>query len=399
MPFLTIAIPTYNRSRNLLALLEAIHMQLDKNKLPTDIEVLVCDNHSTDDTSHQVRNFIRQNASNVIRYIRNKTNIGAIKNVANLVLEAKGRYILICGDDDLISPAALANAICIVRNNPDTKVFLFRAKNAPTYRHEEEFVSFNTARDEYFYTIGNLGLFIAEVKGMKHALTANEDRICMTCWPQTEMLFLCMAETNRNHCLYISNLAICDYPNHMANSIYTGYYLYETTFYGLYRVAKHIEAYLGEPFVVSAMQCTHFFAAHSSANMHRQLYLHATYRDSETEIEDFRNTVLDSLNNITHEKIAPVARQTFRMLNRFPFRRKVVVTLRWLQENRRQQRMAIWQGFKAVVGYLRDVFLPLGILYALHQERKLQRVFLHDKSRKIALKKSHYRRSDLSPKK
>lgn len=95
-PLVTIAIPTYNRADGYLfgALTSAV-AQTYRN-----LEIIVSDNCSTDDTQHVVRSVTDER----IRYVRHPENIGAVNNWNFCVDQAKGVYFLLLHDDDLIDP-------------------------------------------------------------------------------------------------------------------------------------------------------------------------------------------------------------------------------------------------------------------------------------------------------
>jgi glycosyltransferase involved in cell wall biosynthesis len=90
----TIAIPTYNRADNYLKQsLSSVLVQTYRN-----IEIIVSDNCSTDNTESVVKNY----KDSRIRYFRQKENIGPYKNFNFCLEQAKGEYFLIMSDDDLI---------------------------------------------------------------------------------------------------------------------------------------------------------------------------------------------------------------------------------------------------------------------------------------------------------
>lgn len=91
----TVAIPTYNREKYIDQAVESVLNQTFNN-----IELLIIDNHSDDNTQKVLRQFgdIR------IRYIRNKKNIGMMNNWNKCIKLAKGSYIVILGDDDILRP-------------------------------------------------------------------------------------------------------------------------------------------------------------------------------------------------------------------------------------------------------------------------------------------------------
>ena len=103
-PILTIAIPTFNRGTYLDVALNQIYGELLSLE-HTYIEIIVSNNSSTDDTRLIVSQHERIGLK--LRYIENDRNIGSDKNIAQCFNEAKGDYVLILGDDDLIVDGAL----------------------------------------------------------------------------------------------------------------------------------------------------------------------------------------------------------------------------------------------------------------------------------------------------
>ncbi len=111
-PLLTIAIPTYNRSRNLEQLLGSLMPQaLSEGR----VEVLVSDNCSTDDTPAVVARF-RQAGWDLVS-IRNEVNIGADANFLQCFEKGSGKYVWIFGDDDFIAPGGLAKVVALLADN------------------------------------------------------------------------------------------------------------------------------------------------------------------------------------------------------------------------------------------------------------------------------------------
>jgi abequosyltransferase len=110
VPLLTIAIPTFNRCETLAGLLAALEPQAAQ--FP-QVEVLVSDNCSTDETPRVVEEFRERfaGAGATLRSQRHAENIGADGNFASLYRAARGRFFWVCGDDDLIVPGGLAQVI------------------------------------------------------------------------------------------------------------------------------------------------------------------------------------------------------------------------------------------------------------------------------------------------
>ncbi|MBG6131704.1 glycosyltransferase involved in cell wall biosynthesis [Aquimarina sp. EL_43] len=92
---LTIAIPTYNRCVFLDENLKRIQNQFNDN-----IDILICDNASTDQTSEVVQKYLDQGLP--IRYFKNTENFGWEKNFELCFKRSIGKYTMLIGDDDFI---------------------------------------------------------------------------------------------------------------------------------------------------------------------------------------------------------------------------------------------------------------------------------------------------------
>jgi len=103
-PILTISIPTWNRSEYLKQNLRQLKAEIDTVGQHL-VEVIVSDNCSTDITPDVVRG--AQINGLPIRYIRNAKNLGWARNFAQCVDMAKGKYILLLGDDDVLCSGTL----------------------------------------------------------------------------------------------------------------------------------------------------------------------------------------------------------------------------------------------------------------------------------------------------
>ena len=87
----TIAIPTYNRADRFLR--SAIECAL--NQTWDDLEIIVSDNCSTDNTTEVVQSY----ADARLNYVRQSKNIGANGNFNYCIENAKGTYFLLFHDD------------------------------------------------------------------------------------------------------------------------------------------------------------------------------------------------------------------------------------------------------------------------------------------------------------
>ena len=99
---LSICIPTYNRADKLKMCLDCVFKAVD---LRDDVEIIVSDNCSTDETNSVIMKYSKM--SNFHSY-RNNTNLGFNGNMSLLIDNyAHGHYCWIIGDDDLLDSDAI----------------------------------------------------------------------------------------------------------------------------------------------------------------------------------------------------------------------------------------------------------------------------------------------------
>lgn len=110
-PKLTIAIPAYNSAKTIR---ESIKSALDQNYSLK--EVLVIDDCSTDDTVNIAK-------SMGARVVRNEYNLGIGLNLASLMDEAYGKYVIyLCSDDLFADPNVCADVVKIFDAKPEIGV-------------------------------------------------------------------------------------------------------------------------------------------------------------------------------------------------------------------------------------------------------------------------------------
>lgn len=109
IPLLTISVPTYNRSSYLAILLKQLRKEIASLAEPDAVEIIVSDNASLDDTALVVKRAIEGGQN--LRYLRNAENIGSDRNIAQAFNEARGCYVLIMGDDDILVDGALGTLL------------------------------------------------------------------------------------------------------------------------------------------------------------------------------------------------------------------------------------------------------------------------------------------------
>ncbi|OGV76376.1 MAG: hypothetical protein A3I83_05555 [Methylotenera sp. RIFCSPLOWO2_02_FULL_45_14] len=117
---LSIAIPTFNRAEWLRLCLSRLVPQLEG--LNEQVEVKIYDNASPDNTGEVAKSFLIENLP--LTYIRNSENIGSDRNIAQCFNLAKGRYVLILGDDDVLLDGALQKIMSLLSSGEYGAVFV-----------------------------------------------------------------------------------------------------------------------------------------------------------------------------------------------------------------------------------------------------------------------------------
>ena len=115
MILFSILIPTRNRSEYLTFALSSAISQTFK-----DIEVVVSDNASEDNTKQVVERF----CDSRIKYIRTEKFISAGENFNNTFCNSSGEYFILMGDDDYLLPFYLEEIYKCLSKNSHADVFL-----------------------------------------------------------------------------------------------------------------------------------------------------------------------------------------------------------------------------------------------------------------------------------
>jgi len=118
MPKISICIPTYNRSDSLINCLNSIAIAAENYF--GQFEVCVSDNGSDDDTRSIVE---KAPQSLEINYHRNEINLGIPKNFLQVVSMAKGEFVWLIGDDDLLLPDTFDRLLPLLEDNKGIDFF------------------------------------------------------------------------------------------------------------------------------------------------------------------------------------------------------------------------------------------------------------------------------------
>ena len=108
-PLVSICIPTYNAENSVINTLQSVLNQTYQN-----LEVLVVDNASTDNTL----NLVRQTNDPRLVVHRNESNIGGEQNWSKCIQLANGEYIAVFHADDRYLPNMVEKQVKVLQNNP-----------------------------------------------------------------------------------------------------------------------------------------------------------------------------------------------------------------------------------------------------------------------------------------
>lgn len=103
MDLVSICIPTYNRAKYIGGAIESCLRQTYEN-----VEVLVVDDKSTDNTQKILKKY---NKNPRVRVFANRKNYGAAVSFNKAFRESRGEFIVMCGDDDYLSPHSIERRI------------------------------------------------------------------------------------------------------------------------------------------------------------------------------------------------------------------------------------------------------------------------------------------------
>jgi glycosyltransferase involved in cell wall biosynthesis len=120
-PKVSLGIPVYNGENYLSVCLESLLGQTF-----TDFEIIIVDNASTDRTAEICQEFAQQDDR--IRYHRNSTNIGPIRNFDRAFQLATGTYFKWCAHDDLCAPEFLEKCVEILDADPNVSLCYSKMK-------------------------------------------------------------------------------------------------------------------------------------------------------------------------------------------------------------------------------------------------------------------------------
>nr|WP_256119038.1 glycosyltransferase [Chryseobacterium faecale] len=114
-PKISVIMLTYNHAPFLKEAIEGVLMQ----KTDFDLELIICDDASTDHSEDVIRPYAERYPYQ-IKYYRHNLNIGFVENQRFAFQKASGKYLAYCeGDDYWTDENKLQFQVCFLENNPD----------------------------------------------------------------------------------------------------------------------------------------------------------------------------------------------------------------------------------------------------------------------------------------
>ena len=133
-PLLSLCFPTYSRAALLDGALRAALAQITP-PLQEQVEVVILDNASPDDTPAVVARAQADFPHVALRHLRRPTNIGPDANFCDAPNQAAGEFLYLLSDDDLLLPGAVPTLLTLIQKHPGLDAF---ALNVREFRHNPE---------------------------------------------------------------------------------------------------------------------------------------------------------------------------------------------------------------------------------------------------------------------
>jgi glycosyltransferase involved in cell wall biosynthesis len=246
---LSISIPTWNRAKLLDEQLQLFTKQIIRDKLENEIEIVISNNGSDDDTEKVVLGF--QSKYDFIIYHNNAVNKGPRYNVIKSLELASGKYVTFLGDDDRYKEDGLKKIISALLINKNVSGLfdshLFKKNPFPN----NATVSLDQLLENFYYYIGNAGLFIVNTAFIHNNIKKFGYEYFSPSWPQTQLIVLSLFQ-NPDQKIMLSDLNLFAESAHAKVMIYNSYYLLRGLYFDLADAIDSIRSEISESCYYSA---------------------------------------------------------------------------------------------------------------------------------------------------
>lgn len=111
-PLVSVVIGTYNGSKWIIRAVDSM-----LNQTYTNIEIIICDDCSTDNTYSLLQN--QYGTNNRVKLVQNEQNLGLNHTLNHCIDVANGTYIARMDDDDYSHPDRIAKQVEFLNNHPE----------------------------------------------------------------------------------------------------------------------------------------------------------------------------------------------------------------------------------------------------------------------------------------
>ncbi len=125
---LSVCVPTYKRAPLLGIALRAVLGQITP-EMTHMVEVVVLDNASPDDTPAVVQKAQEDFPHIAFRFLRHAENIGPDANFFQAVRQARGEWVYLLSDDDILQPGAVVRVLELIHDQPSLDAFCLNVRH------------------------------------------------------------------------------------------------------------------------------------------------------------------------------------------------------------------------------------------------------------------------------
>ncbi len=230
---LTIGIPLYNSQEVIRETLDSIVNQVNDDLLQVcDLEVLICDNCSTDNSAQIInKEYIEKYPDINIRYHKNEVNVGAPKNIGVVFDNAKGDYIWLFGDDAFCDESIKYNCQLILKhkanlvlNHNITFQNNFNPESIlhyPDVINDHESIILEGCKEILTNEYVRHNLFFISVLVIKKNLWKEVmDKGYDNLYPHAQVLLECIANNKIKLCIASKPMIKCRYTKNVVDDLY-----------------------------------------------------------------------------------------------------------------------------------------------------------------------------------
>ena len=159
-PLLSVCLPTYQRAALLESALRAVLEQITP-EMTQAVEVVILDNASPDETPAVVASVLADFSEIPVRYVRRPENIGPDANFLDAVMQARGEFVYLLSDDDVLLPGAVETLLALIAAHPGFDAFALNVRPFLQTPDEATQGIFRLAQDQCLMTRDEALVFLS----------------------------------------------------------------------------------------------------------------------------------------------------------------------------------------------------------------------------------------------